>query len=322
MLGAVEQTIIFFPLMRLKQAYQLKYGHIGPVANMLPEYPALEKIIPALARVTVDGKSIKKPVVAVSTSSYPKFVGEIECLAFLAASGYQSLAEEEIFCQRITVTMHNNGQYICVNHYATMLPEQLYSIKLQDFPKAYFQWDTDLIRKFESFFKKALRTKLYSAITECLSDVADKEAQRERSRIIISIALFNQAFIDFSLVQPFSKNCIVLVAAAFEALLNLPAESIQSSFQNAVQTLVGKRTSLLKKWCVDFYNYRSGLVHGDIAWESNKEGTFNLPGKKQVNHDIVARHLFVYCMKSKLFLMGLLTGYKREDFNFDAYVGS
>lgn len=300
--------------MKLKQAYQLKYGHIGPVANMLPKYPALKKIIPALARVTIDGKSNKKPVVAVSTSSYPKFDGEIECLAFLAACEYQSRAEEEIFGQRITFTMHINGQYICVNHNATILLEQLYSIKLQDFPKAYFRWDADLIHKYESFLKKTLRTKLYSAMTECLSDVTDKEAQRERSRIIISIALFNQAFIEFSLVQPFSKNRIVLVAAAFEALLNLPAESIQSSFQNAVMTLVGKRTSLLKKWCVAFYKYRSGLVHGDIAWESDNEGTFNLSGKKQVDHEVLARHLFVYCMKSKLFLMGLLTGYKREDF--------
>ena len=303
--------------MELKKVYHLKYGEIGPINKLIHSHPILADIIPALMQTTIDGNNLKDPIVAISNANAQKFIGELECLCFSIVCETNSLAEEEIFGQKSVFMVSEEENRIYFNKYSWISPiKQLQKIRFQDFPKSYFRWDKEEIAKFEAFFAKALRTKLYSSLTECLSYDKDKETRRERSRIIISIVLFNQAHIG-SLLQPFSKNHIIFIAAAFEALLNLPSEAIQKTFQNEIMTLIGKRTSLLKKWCTDFYEYRSRLVHGDVAWEDQeKKESFRLPDGKLIDHSVIASKLFVRCLKAKLFLAGMLKNYRPEGFTF------
>jgi hypothetical protein len=291
---------------------------MGTINQLIPRHPILATISPALIRTTIDGANIKEPVVAISATNAQKFIGELECLSFLTACDRHDHAEDEIFSQKTTFMVSEQGNEICVNQHFWLSPiQQLQFVQSQDFPRAYFRWDKESILQFETFFAVTLTTELYSALTKCLSNVNDKETHRERSRIVISITLFNQAYIDSVLIQPFGKNRIILIASAFEALLNLPSETIQKTFQNAVMTLVGSRTSMLKKWCTDFYDYRSGLVHGDVAWENQEKEYFSLPDGKNIDHSAIAHHLFVRCLKTKLFLAGLLPGYQWTEFSFD-----
>jgi hypothetical protein len=273
--------------MELKQAYQLRYGEMGPINQLIPRHPILATISPALIRTTIDGANIKEPVVAISATNAQKFIGELECLSFLTACDRHDHAEDEIFSQKTTFMVSEQGNEICVNQHFWLSPiQQLQFVQSQDFPRAYFRWDKESILQFETFFAVTLTTELYSALTKCLSNVNDKETHRERSRIVISITLFNQAYIDSVLIQPFGKNRIILIASAFE-------------------------------WCTDFYDYRSGLVHGDVAWENQEKEYFSLPDGKNIDHSAIAHHLFVRCLKTKLFLAGLLPGYQWTEFSFD-----
>ena len=320
--GKVEETFLFFPVMQLTKVHQLKYGSIGPASKLLPKYLTLSKILPALDRVTLDGKRIEDPVFAASTFDFEKFIGEIEAVAFLTASSQQSMAEEEIFGHKIMFTIHkrNGEDLICIDGHALFTPiESLYSIQLQHFPRGFYRWDVKRILEFEPFLEKTLRQGLYKAIVRCLSNAGDKELTKARTRIIISLLLFNQVCIHLALTQPFSNTNVILLAAALEALLNLPSETISASFQHSVTTLIGTKTSLLKRWCKEFYDYRSALVHGDVAWGS-EEKAFNSSGKRGRPHSVIACHVFVHCLKTKLFLMGLFPEYTREEFDFDAFL--
>ncbi len=314
----VTQTIVFFPLMELTQTYQLRYGEIGPTSQLILRHPIIERISPALMRTTLDGDNITDPVVAISTISSQKLIAELEFLSFQAACDHKSRAEEEIFGQKTQFVLCEKKNEINVDNHTILSPiEALQTLRSQDFPRSYFRWDKKAISDFEDFFANTLTTDLYLSLTKCLEDINDKETIKDRSRIIISILLFNQAYIDYLLFQPFSKNRIILIASAFEALFNLPSENINKNFKNAVMIHVGGSTSLLRKWCVDFYSYRSGLVHGDIIWEDQEKEYFALPDGEQIDHMFIANRIFVRSLKTKLFLIGLLSNYKWEDFSFD-----
>jgi hypothetical protein len=116
----------------------------------------------------------------------------------------------------------------------------------------------------------------------------------------------------------FSKSYVILIGAAFEALLNLPSENIDKAFQHSVMLLAGNRSTILKRWCKEFYNYRSRLAHGDIEWHDEEE-YFKLGNNKSASFHQVAVHLFVHCLKTKLFLMGLYPQYQRDEFQLESY---
>lgn len=314
-----SETIVFFPLMHVEKVYSLRNGKIGPAKFLIKSYPILQELFPALTRSTVDGENIQEPTVAITVSSNKALSAELDCIAFLAAIQPQHQAEDEIFGQKITFTTHKSEaeDFLSINGFVLGPTKFIHNLRLPDFPKAYFRWDKEPIDRFEQFLSNALTDELYLAIVECLSKVDDKEAQRERSRIIIAISLFKQAFVDFIHIRSFSGTQFILLASAFEALLNLPSRDIRNSFENSVMLLTGGKTSLLKKWCQEFYDYRSNLVHGDVAWET-EDAYFELPGGKKVGHSAVARNIFVQCLKAKLFLLGLLTNYAREEFDFDS----
>lgn len=316
----VDETFIFFPLVNLEAEYRLKYGDIGPASILTKKYPKILKILPALDKVTVDGENIKDPVFAASTMDFKKFIDEIECIAFLAED---NPAVYEIFVNKVMLTIHNeDGQeLICINKYALIPLDIITRVNFENFPKDYRRWDTDSVSKFESEISNMINSDFYKALIYCLSDEQDKEVAKEKRRIIVSIMLFNEAFINLAMTHPFSNIKIVLIAAAFEALLNLPPEAIEASFEQAITTMVGKKTTMLKKWCKTFYNYRSRLVHGDIDWNKD-EKPFIYLNKEGPPCSIIAKNLFTYCLRTKLYLMGASSEYKRESFDFDNYINS
>jgi len=313
----LKEMCLLFPIMTLKDMYKLKYGTIGPASKLITNYPWLSKILPSLEKINIDGEKIYNPVFAISNKEINKFIDEIDCLAFLAAS-IESTAEEEIFGNKIMFTIYDkdNEDLICINNYIILPIENLNSLKLQDFPREYFRWDVEKILDFELFFKKIIKEGFYKALIKCISDEQDKELRREKARIIISIKLFNEAFVKLSLTQPFSNIQVILIASAFEALLNLSPEAISASFVHAISILVGENTSLFKKWCKDFYNYRSSLVHGDLEWNTNE---INLKPfwEEGPSYSFIARNLFTYCLETKLFLMGMFPEFKRQSFGFE-----
>lgn len=322
--GKVEATFVLFPIMSLKKAHGLKYGAIGPASELQAGYPELAKILPAARRITVDGEQVSDPVLAVSSSNHSKFISEIEILAFLAAKEPQSRAEDELFGHRLMFTLHRkcDKDSICIDgHALAAAVETLSSIKLRPFPKAFYKRDLKRIADFEPFLDKELSGGLYRALVNCLTEESDSEARQEKGRIIVSLMLFNQASIHLPLNQPFSNTEIVLLAAAFEALLNLPSDRIAASFRQAVTTLTGARTAPLTKWCNEFYRYRSSLVHGDLAWEEELRN-FGVKGKEGLRHSPIAIRVFVYCLQTKLFLMGLYPEYVRRSLDFDGLVAS
>lgn len=313
----IETLIIFFPLMELKNVYQLTYGDIGPVSQLLSKYPLLERISPALTRNLLDGENIKDPVVAIAKKGHSKFINEIQCITFLATNEPNYTAADEILGQKALFTTYreNDRDWMCINKGASLSPiESFHTAVFRDFPKMFIRWDSEVLTKFETCLSGLLQTSFYRALVKCLSDDKDKEVQRERSRIIISITLFNDALINQRDEDIFSKHEIILLAAAFEALLNLPTESLRSSFTNVLMTLLGIRTTALRKWCEAFYDLRSSLVHGDTAWEKEKF-MFSFQGKNHLDHAGTAQQLFACCLRTKLFLMGFLPNPDRTEFD-------
>ena len=316
----VDETYVFFPLVNLEAEYRLKYGDIGPASILIKKYPRILKILPALKEATVDGKNIKDPVFAASTMDFKKFIDEMECIAFLTE---HNPSAEEIFVNKVMFTIHNEDgkEKLYIDKYALFSSDDITGIILQNFPKDYRRWDTDSISKFESEISDTINSDFYKALIYCLSDEQDKEVAKEKRRIIVSIMLFNEAFINLAVTHPFSNIQIVLIAAAFEALLNLPPEAIASSFEQAITTMVGKKTTMLKKWCKTFYHYRSSLVHGDIDWNKD-EKSFMYFNKEGPPYSNIAKNLFIHCLRTKLYLMGVYSEYKRENFDFDNYINS
>ena len=316
----VDETYILFPLGNLEAEYKLKYGDIGPASILVRKYPRISKILPALNAVTVDGKNIKDPVFAASTMNFEKFIDEMECITFLTED---NPAASEIFANKIMFTIHyvDGKEKLCIDKYALFSSDDINGIIMQNFPKKYRRWDSSGILKFGSDISNIINSDFYKALIYCLSDEQDKEAAKEKRRIIVSIMLFNEAFIYLLETHPFSNIQIILIAAAFEALLNLPPEAIVASFEQAITTMLGKKTTMLKNWCKTFYKYRSNLVHGDIDW--NKEDKpFMYLNKVGPSFSIIAKYLFTYCLKTKLYLMGVYSEDKRESFDFDNYINS
>jgi hypothetical protein len=315
-----EEAFIFFPLINLDVSYKLKYGHIGPVSILSKKYSRLSKIIPALDNVLVNGEKIKDPVFAVSTLDFRKFIYELECIAFLAKD---NPAIDEIFFNKVLFTIHKNNKdktdLIRLNKYALFPLDLIDKVFFRDFPKEYQRWETKYALKFKDELPAILNSTLYRGLICCLADDEDDELRKEKQRIVISILLYNKAFINLTAMEPFSNTKIILIAAAFEALLNLPSEAIRSSFEQIITTMIGKKTSMLKAWCKDFYKYRSNLVHGDVDWD-REEKSFMYRNKKGPFHIIIARDIFYHCLKTKLYLMGIYKGDEIGSFDFDRYI--
>ena len=319
-----QSLVIFFPVMKLDSVYQLHSGKIGPLSALKTEFPALDELGPLLSRNFVNNKPIENPIVAVSAANPEKLMEEIEFITFFAASSETARAEEEVLGQRhiIGLFQKDDKTYFNLDGYAVGAPlHLLHETKFQYFPHSYFTWDNTTIQDFKTFLSDILDGSFYKALISCLSEVHDKEAKRDRARILVAIKIFNKAMIppNVTSLQMFSKTYIILLGAAFEALLNLPQDNIEKAFQHSVMLLAGNRSTTLKRWCKEFYNYRSRLAHGNVDWYG-KEESFNVGGNKSLSYPYIASRLFVHCLKTKLFLMGLFPEYKRDEFVLEDYV--
>ena len=310
--------------MNLTSVYELQYGKIGPINALKINHPGLNELSPLLSRNLVNDEPIRDPVVAVSTSNPEKLMDEVEFITFFASSSETARGEEEILGQRHLIALYDkdNQIYFNLDGYTIGAPLQLlYGTRFQYFPHSYHTWDNEAIQNFKSFLSDTLNSNLFHSMVSCLSEVEDKEAKRDRTWILVSIKIFNEAMIPPNVpsIQIFSKSYLILLGAAFEALLNLPQDSIEKAFQHSVMLLAGNRSTILKRWCKEFYDYRSRLAHGDIEWYG-KEELFNIGGNKSLPFRYIASRLFVHCLKTKLFLIGLFPEYKRDEFLIESYV--
>lgn len=314
---------VFFPVMKLISVYQLQNGKIGPISALVPEYPILNDLSPLLSQNFVNDEPINDPIIAVSDSSPDKLLDEIEIITFFSASSIQARGEEEILGQRHTLGLFEKDNKVFFNldgYAAGAALDLLQGTRFQYFPNAYFTWDEEAVENFETFLLDILNSNFYKALIGCFHEVQDKEMMRDRTRILVSVKIFNEAIIppNVASIHMFSKSHIILLGAAFEALLNLPQENIEKAFQHSVMLLAGNRSTILKRWCKEFYNYRSRLAHGDIDWYGEEE-SFNFGGNKNVSYPFIASRLFVHCLQTKLFLMGLFPEYQRDEFLIESF---
>ena len=318
-----SSLVLFWPVMKLKSVHTLQHGDIGPISTLSTKYSGLNGLAPLLSSNLVNDEPIKDPIVAASSSNVKEFMHEVEFITFFTCSSGIARAEEEIFGQRHLIALYekNNQTYLNLDGFAIGAPLQLlHGAKFQYFPRSYVTWDDDAIANFEGFLSDTLSNDLFHALLSCLSKVEDKEAKRDRARILISIKIFNEAMIPPNIpsIQTFSKSFLILLGAAFEALLNLPNVNIEKAFQHSVMLLAGNRSTLLKRWCEEFYNYRSRLAHGDVEWYS-KDELFKMAGNRALPFPRIASALFVHCLKCKLFLMGLFPEYERDEFLIESF---
>lgn len=304
----IKETYIFFPLMILSESHEMKHGTIGPVSKLQNKFDKLLKVAEGF-EVKVNGMPIDDPVFAVSQDNFDKFISEMECLRFCLEENKFDL--HEIFCVQSLVTLEDDENKECI-----CFDKSQYLYFNDDFKREFkrdYYYSLEFIR-LDKQIEDTINSDLNIALVKCLESESDHEYKKEKARIIISIMLINQES-NMIFTQPFSNIRIVLLASAFEALLNLPENTVSSTFQHSISLLMGKKTSLLKKWCNKFYEYRSDLVHGEIDWNNLNFDFFDIPGKDSQSYVYIARKLFIHCLKIKLYLMGLNKNYKREEFS-------
>jgi hypothetical protein len=319
----LDLFVIFWPVMKLKSTHALQYGDIGPISKLTSKYPALSDLSPSLSLNYVNGEQIEEPVVAVSSSNPQELMDEVEFITLFTCSPGMVRGAVEILGQRHLIALYekDNLRAFNINGYSMGYPlESLHNLRFEYFPHYYFTWDDEAIANFEDLLSATLSNNFFHALQALLSEVEDKEARRDRDRILVSIKIFNEAMIPANVpsLQSYSKSYLILLGAAFEALLNLPQDNIGEAFRHSVMLLAGNRSAVLKKWCKEFYNYRSRLAHGDVEWYGMEE-SFKMGGNKVAPFPTVASGLFFHCLKTKLFLMGLYPEYKREEFLLESF---
>lgn len=312
----MKQIILFYPLVNLSKLYNCQYGYIGPVSKTITKFPKYKKLFDTMKKSTVNGIPVKNPVVAISSKDSAKFISEIESIIYIFSSELINHAGDEIFSQknRFDISTKNKKEMLRTDYSITYELSLSGFLRTQTFPRNWTLWDKEKVRLFEEGLQNSLSHATYKGLCKCLNDIRDKESLRERKRIITSIYMFNESFSTLRFTNPFSKYKILYIASAFEALLNLPSSSIAKSFEQTVYTLCGQKNEILQKWCKDFYNYRSKIIHGDTGWGDKDDRKYNLSPKEKLSFSFTAKELFSFCLNRKLFLMGLLESLPKTKF--------
>lgn len=82
----------------------------------------------------------------------------------------------------------------------------------------------------------------------------------EDRRMLRAIGWYNQSGFRYSRHSP--ETLVLHAATALEALLDLPRGGTTDAFRNSVALLLGENAEL-RRWCGEFYNVRSRIIHGD-----------------------------------------------------------
>lgn len=149
---------------------------------------------------------------------------------------------------------------------------------------------------------------LLRGLLSCYSKSRRGRNRSEYQRIITAIKFRNQSE---RLEYRYKPNVrIILMASAFEALLNLSDTEIQKSFSNTVNVLLGSCSEELINWAIDFYRLRSDIVHGKTSKPNikYKSKINNIP--PHVKHYSIAKIVFDECLKTRLYLMNLFESYQ------------
>lgn len=315
---SIDYTFVFLPLLLLKELRELRYGRIGPASLLAQSFSVLNDFLPALQHVSIDGTKITDPILAVSSSDHAKFRSEIEVIKYMILRDHFD-SSVSIFESLSILIIHHEAlkKLITIDEHVTTLTTGLISINSNNYSSYSDEYMTHELNQIASTFDTIMCSDLLQALMLCVENKSDSDKQREANRIIVAVSVMNRISIELN--DPTSNTQVLLLAAAFEALLNLPSEAKVATFQHAVTTLTGESSRLMNRWCREFYNYRSALTHGDVLWNSDR-ATFGVHGDDGPPHSFIAARMLEYCLEVKLFLMGLLPRYHRRDLDFEALV--
>jgi len=124
-------------------------------------------------------------------------------------------------------------------------------------------------------------------------DLQESEITEDR-RLLRAIGWYNQSGFRFS--RHTFETLILHAATALEALLDLPRGSTTEGFRNAVALLLGDNAEL-RRWCNDFYNVRSRIIHGD----ETPALMYGASGQRpHLSHLDFSRKIFEQCLISLL----------------------
>lgn len=160
-------------------------------------------------------------------------------------------------------------------------------------------------KKFSKGFEDSA---LLNALIFCYSESKKGNRRSDYQRIITAIKFRNQSE---RLEYKYKQNVrIILMAAAFEALFNLPDIEVQTSFSNSINILLGSCNEELVNWAKDFYKLRSDIVHGNIS-------TPNIKYKSSINN--IAPHVQHYRIAKNIFDESAIPNFRNNKYGQGAY---
>ena len=126
-------------------------------------------------------------------------------------------------------------------------------------------------------------------------------------KIINSISLYNAA----CRIHPYNPNSsIVLIASAFESLLQIPKNAKKDNFAYAFKLLCGL-DDRISEWAADLYDSRSHIVHGSVVGKDRLYASKdNHYPHFEIGRDVFNDFLFMILESSGL--LNIKDNYKEE----------
>jgi len=122
----------------------------------------------------------------------------------------------------------------------------------------------------------------------------------EDRRLLRAMGWYNQSGFRYS--RHTIETLILHAATALEALLDLPHAGITAAFRNTVALLLGDNAEL-RRWCGNFYDVRSHIIHGDETPRLSYGASGQRP---HLSHLDFSRAVFEQCMNTILVNRGRL----------------
>jgi hypothetical protein len=208
----------------------------------------------------------------------------IDVLAFAAHNrrGFTSAVRDNFYLRTFTFDGGKPPQtYI-------NLPNRRYNMRVTERTDHMLQLPDHI--HYQEISSGAFDGTLLHALMRCVSSKGDEDR-----RLLLAISWINQSWTDSDSVSEYTR--FLLIATAFEALLDTPDQGITSYFRNTVQFLLGASNELAR-WATAFYKQRSKIIHGQALPE--------LWYGEDKHNSIVALAdiVFYQCLIRKLGLMG------------------
>lgn len=218
-----------------------------------------------------------------SESEYEKLSKVVDALAFAAHSR-----------RRFRATMRDNYEFSVWTFPTKRAPRQEINIRNRRYGMRVVERKDHMIQIPLHIFHQvvgpnSIDQQLLTALLQCSSSDRDED-----NRIMRAINWVNQSRTDTESVSDHARY--LLVATAFEALLDTPDTNIRQYFIKTIQFLLGSSDEL-KKWADKFYQLRSKIIHG-VALPELRYGTY-----KHSSILTLADIIFRQCLIRKLGLL-------------------